>query len=274
MRRAALVLLLAAAPAWAGSQSVCSKHRTLAPPVADLLNETFQATGYDDGTGANAWTDPCTVNCGTRDPDETVLCPVGTGFGTQCFESTASGANKKAYVVNELAVAQTGPVWITVYFDLHGMGAWADGQTQVIVAGVTTVAAGPDPSPPSASTAAFAASLVYDVGGTMGGTKDACSVAPCFRLELKIGGVTSTATSAYTEIFQNTVYRLRFQVDNTNGAGVDTTGAAFVNGTQIVFNGDSAFSYRYTWIGQPEYSLAAETILFGKVTVGTGGYVD
>lgn len=298
--RTLLILLVVAAsalPSVAGSQCVMSKHRTTAPPSANILDESFNnATNYDDPDWVATLSGSGTK---TLDPNETVLCAALTGFGTgfvsECLESGTTVANGKAYTINSLNALHDDLVYQTVYFAIHGMGAWTDGATQVIVEGrslfcgptSTTVpcltntecTTGGDTCQaavsPSVGSAAFAAQLVYDADG-LTTNRDTCgggTPRACWRIDMRIGGVGSlgdgSAPGGLPEILQDQVYRLHFTIDK--GAIV---GEAKLDSVTIVTGQDSAFTYGYLRLGQAEFSLAAETILYDGVRAGSTGYVD
>jgi hypothetical protein len=254
-----LALLVSTLPSVAGSQAVTSKHRAPVPPTADLLSETFNnVTNYDDGTGADAWTE-VTESGGEIDPNETALCPAGTGFGsTECFQTVATVANQKGYVRNELAALQSGLVYSVHYIYLTGMAAWSDAQEQMILAATTTT------SYPSVFSAQWVATLIYDGDGVTSG-QTSCAAA-CWRLKVRIGGVEA---AAYPEIAVDTIYKVKFRVDNASAVG-----EAILGSTTLLSSTDSAADVRYIWVGQVDPSRAAGTILFDNVKLSTGGYVE
>jgi len=230
---------------------------------ANLLNETFNnVTSYDANFNSDGdWTE--TVSDGVIDPNETAQCPSGTGFSGECLESTASAANKKALTENALAIPHDDAVYVVIYFSIHNMTAWADAAEQVIVEG--RAAAGESAS---LGTAAFGAKLVYDADGITA-TRDNCSgPSACWRIDMRVGGEGSTASDGLPQIVPDTIYRLEFTVDKGAAVGEAKLGAA-----TIVSGIDSASTFQYLRLGQWEFSLAAETILFDWVTAATGGYV-
>lgn len=286
-----LALIATLTPSVAGSQAVVSKHRGTTPPSADILSETFNnATNYDDPD----WT-ATTVSSGVLDPNETTLCAALTGFGTgftsECLESTAGAANRKAWTTNLLGALHDDLQYVVVYFAIHAMTAWTDGQTQVIVEGrsnfcgptSTTVpchnntectTGGDTCQPevaPSVASAAFGAQLVYDLDGITVG-RDTCgggTPRACWRLDMRVGGVGSVATGGLPEILADTIYEMRFKVDK--GANV---GEALLGASQILSSQDSAFTFGYVRLGQAEYSLAIETVLYDGCKISSSGYVE
>ena len=171
------------------------------------------------------------------------------------------------------------------------MTAWADGATQVIIEGrskfcgpTTTTqvcrvdgdcttggdTCQPEVSP-SVASAAFAAQLVYDADGFSTG-RDTCgggTPRACWRLDMRIGGLGSTASDGLPEVLADTVYKMKFKVDK--GASV---GEALFGSTTIVSATDSAFTLGYVRLGQAEYSLAAETILYDGMRISSTAYVE
>jgi hypothetical protein len=258
-----LALLVSTLPSVAGSQAVTSKHKASAP-TADVLNESFNnATNYDDGLGAGAWAE-AEVDGGDIDSNETVLCPVGTGFGSQCLESTAGAANRKAHAENDLGSGRDDQLYVVVYFAMTGMGAWTDASSQVIVEGRTLAGEGA-----SIATAAFGAALIYDADGITSGYNDCAGPTACWRLNMRIGGVGGPVPGGLPQVVPDTIYKLKFRVDKGSA-----TGEAVLNSTTIVSSQDSTYTLQYVRLGQEQYSLAAETILFDNLKISTTGYVE
>jgi len=298
-----LVVAASVSASVAGSQSVVSKHHTSTPAAADVLNESFNnATDYDANHDADGDWAATTSGSGTKtvDPNETTFCAALTGFGTgfasECLESTTTVANGKAFTINSLTALHDDAVYVTNYFAIHGMGAWADGATQVITEGrslfcgptSTTVpcltnaecTTGGDTCQtavsPSVGSAAFAAQLVYDADGFTTG-RDTCgggTPRACWRLDMRIGGVGSTASNGLPEVLADQVYKLHFLVDKGSSTGEATFTIAGGSPVTIVSAQDSAFTLGYVRLGQAEFSLAAETLLYDGVRLSTSGYVD
>lgn len=230
-----------------------------APATANVLDETFNnVTNYDN----THWTQT-TASAGVIDPNETVLCLSGTGFSGECLESSATGTNKKGYTENDLTTPYADLVKIVIYFGIHGMGTPTDGATQIFVEGRTTAG-----TSPSLGVASFGAQLVYDSDGITVG-KDTCSIAPCWRLDMRVGGTGSTATGGLPEILPDTIYRMEWTVDAGTSAG-----EAKLNNTTILSNIDSTFVLQFVRLGISEFSVTSETIVMDWAKMSTGGYVE
>lgn len=99
--RALLVALLAVSPVLADGTAVV--RRVAAPPATgDLLTETYDATGYDDGD----WVE--VTDGALADPDSST-CGSGTGWANQCLRVTGT-AFDNPHVTNTFA-ATTGDLW-------------------------------------------------------------------------------------------------------------------------------------------------------------------
>lgn len=231
------------------------------PATANVLDETFNnATNYDN----THWVET-TVSAGVIDPNETTLCLSGTGFSGQCLESTAGGTNRKGYTENDLTVPYQDLVKVVIYFGLHNMGAPADGSTQIFVEGRTTAA-----TSPSLGVASFGAQLYYDVDGTGDGIpRTTCSVAPCWRLDMRIGGTDNVTAGGRPEILPDTIYRMEFTVDAGTSAGEAKLGT-----TTILSNVDSTYTLQFVRLGISEFSVTTETIVMDWAKLSTGGYVE
>jgi hypothetical protein len=96
----------------------------------DLLNgETFNATGYDLG----AWT-AFTDGSPIVDPDETVLCPLDTGFSSQCLQTTPSANNEHYGSAYALSAPQGGAVYCRAYLNIKATTGLDNGESIIIAA--------------------------------------------------------------------------------------------------------------------------------------------
>jgi hypothetical protein len=258
MRALALALLLTATQALAGSQAVVSKRQAPVVPTADILNETF--TDAVGGYATAGWTE---TGPGTIDEDETGGCPAGTGWATQCLET--SGVQQNAFTEWNLGSGRTATSYFVIHFDAATLGTWSDTQEQIIFTVDSQTAI-----PPSVFTASAIASLAYYVDATSDTYSPDCGAYPCFRLTTRIGG---TESATVPEVSLATIHNLRFRI--TSGAA---TGEVIFDGTTIGSGMDSDTgghgAWQYIRVGHVESSPQTSTIYWDTINVSSTGYVD
>jgi hypothetical protein len=169
--------------AW-GDGTVVVRRTVVASGTANLLNETFNAAGYD-----LTWTE--ILGGGTIDEDSTVNPPVGgvTGFATQALHVTQPAFNTPR-TYSDLGVAQTGDVYFRGYVYVVS-GSTDPGESTAIIELTTTALTalgGNGPRIELSNTAGQLALTFWSASGSS--TSQNINAATGYRVEFKFNNTT------------------------------------------------------------------------------------